>query len=239
MMLINIKKLVFISSCCCFLWSFQLFADTENIGSSTHALRGGNVITGFSGVVEISTPGGYCTGSMVAPIIILTAAHCLTNVSTMTSNGTGNFVITYHDPTTGRREVYNGNGNWFVHQGYNPADTSFGAGYANSDIGVIKMPKNFIDTDYHDFLRIYVDNRSHLKTRLNFYGGGYYSYSGNIDDKLRTSYFNVEHVKKNHIVIDNRKKTTVCKGDSGGPLIYSINQTSTSIPTVTGVLSNM
>lgn len=238
-MWINRNLLKFITYIVLVLGQLQTVAAVDT-GTTTQELRGGDVIMGFSGIVEITRPGGEtdnCTGSMIADNIVLTAAHCLNYTSTTTSSGTGNFVITYHDPEVGRRVVYDGSGTWVVHQDYDPAQKLDGPGSANADIGVVKISGRFTETDYHDFLRLYADNKSRLKTKLTFFGGGYYSYSGNIDDRLRTSYFNVENVSKNHIVIDNRKKTTVCKGDSGGPLTYTINHMAVSVPTVAGVAS--
>lgn len=199
-------------------------------------LRGGGIIEGHKGIVKIQMGGLMCTGSMLANNIIMTAAHCLGGVGVdNSSEGNGSFVVDYFDPQGGERRVYNGRGRWYVPTSYNHK-AKWNTAKANSDIAVIRTDRNFTNTDSSDYLVIYDDKSSHLKSTLNAYGAGTYTYSKKFDGNLRGNWFSVEHVKKNHIVIDTRKKVGICKGDSGGPLIY-IPNTPKPTPMLAGVAS--
>ena len=145
------------------------------------------------------------------------------------------FRVFYHDPAEGRRELFNGTARWYAHRDFD--SSASGAAHANADVAVIRFPRRFPGTDYRDYLRLYAGENDRLKRRLDAYGAGRYTYSGKTDNNLRTQGFSVEHVKRNHIVVDTRKRVGLCKGDSGGPLIYPIAHPARAIPTVVGVAS--
>ena len=137
------------------------------------------MVKGFPGVVE----GGGCTGSMIAPNVILTAAHCLDSVGAgPSSRGSGRFTILYHDPNGGSRPLFRGTiqATWHVPPSYRTLTgrTLDYAGDANADHGLIMITRpvsgldRFPNTDYHDYLRIYSDKKGFLKTKLHVYGAG-------------------------------------------------------------------
>lgn len=210
----------------------------EGADSVQEAIRGGTVITGAVGVVEYVTPGGGCTGSMIAPNVILTAAHCFKDIGAKTQlSGSTTFDIHYHDPSSGRQPVFSGTATWVRYPTYQWNNPS-GASRASSDMAVIKIPVSFKGTNYHDYLRIYSDFGSYLNTNLTAYGAGIFTYSGNSDDKLRTAWFEVENVAEGNIAVDNRNAVNICKGDSGGPLEYFVSSAGQALPTIAGVLAN-
>ena len=217
----------------------------DQVGATTQALRG-EIITGFTGIVELKITfqgilgEGSCTGAIIAPDAVLTAAHCFDHPDRKELfTGTISFNIYYHDPEVGRYSVYDGSAPVFLHKDYDPARRPATAARANADVAIIKIPRVFSGTDYTDYLRLYADRKGPLKVALTAYGAGIHAHSGSQDDRLRKSLFNVESVKKNHIVIDNRKTASLCKGDSGGPLIASIPYKGGLIPTIAGVASGV
>lgn len=208
-------------------------------------IKNGDVITGKYGVVEFSYPvtdsegrvgRSKCTGSMISPRVMLTAAHCFIRLGAGDGVNSGNedFLIRYHDPEVGLRVVYDGHAAWHGMPKFNP-HTDNGATWANNDLAVVLVPTPFEHTDYHDYLRLFFDSDTNLTgKKLDVYGAGMHNYKGSEDDKLRTAKFYVESKGVSHIVIDN-DKYCVCKGDSGGPWIYHYDD----IPMVAAVASNI
>jgi hypothetical protein len=106
-------------------------------------------------------------------------------------------------------------------------------------MGIIVIPGSFDDTDYHDYVRLYADPDFYLDLdrNLTVYGAGRHTYSGATDNQLRESWFEVESVDMNHLVIDTRDLVSTCKGDSGGPFVRFATMAGVSLPTVAAVLS--
>ena len=220
-----------------FILLISFFTSAISDDPVSPAIRGGNIITGFTGVVDIdvtSDGAGYCTGSMIGPNVLLTAAHCLAGGNE--SSGRRIFAIHYYDPQYGRQLVYDGPGNWIVDSNFDPINLSV-EDNINSDIGIIHIDGNFDNTTYIDYLRIYAGADQPLRNILTAYGAGSYTYAGLSDDNLRRNWFKVESVQRDRIVVDTREFDGVCGGDSGGPLIYRLIN-SPIIPTITSVLSS-
>jgi hypothetical protein len=221
----------------------------ERPGSVASSLRGGTVIPGAIGVVDfflyagVDTiePSAACTGMMIAPNVVITAAHCFKSLGSKTvASGTSQFTIRYYDPDEGLRLVYDSNevATWAVFPTYDGGSST--AGKANDDMGVVVIPGVFKNTDYHDYVRLYADPNflTDLYTKLTVYGAGQHTYSGATDNQLREGLFVVESVNVNHLVMDTRQYDSLCSGDSGAPWVRFASMSGVSMPTVAGVHSN-
>src|SRR5688500_872703 len=75
-------------------------ADGDRFGSVEAPLKGAGVATDAIGVVSItSNITNHCTGTIIAPNAIVTAAHCFNRggAGAGTDSGTANFTIHYYD----------------------------------------------------------------------------------------------------------------------------------------------
>lgn len=215
--------------------------ESVNVSSVQAPLRGGSV-TLATGIVsfQISNAMGYCTGTMVAPNVLLTAAHCFGSVGSLqSSSGPVELdYITYFDPVGGIRTVFAGVAQWFVPSTWDgPGPT--GPDGSNDDIAVLVIPGTFEGTSYHDYVRIYADDIDIDGQSVTSYGAGYHTFSGGDDGLLRTAVFRVDHATTYHVIVDTTVGLGVCHGDSGGPIIKFANRMGEQMPTMTGVLSKM
>lgn len=192
--------------------------DDPKIGSITQAIRGGNVITGYPGVVELPS----CTGAMIGPNVAITAAHCIPGAGPA-AQGSLTLGINYHDPDLGSRTVFNGTARWYVVSTFDSSTSAFAN--TNSDVAIIVTPTRFQSTNHEDYLRIFTGGDDFFDGSARIFGAGIFTYSGKYDTLLREHEFDIESVEKNHVVVDNTRDVNICRGDSGGPLVHMIAPT--------------
>ena len=175
---------------------------TDGVGQTQKPIIGGMINPGDPAVVHLSAGGGFCTGTLVAPTVVLTAAHCIPDAI----SGTVSFGQGFGDFTDTRRVI-----EFFPHRLY---DAGLYQGY---DIALIRLAEPAPDgieplpmntTPLSDqFLGAQVRTTGFGMTDgVNQTGGG----------TKRQVTMTLDGVNDEHIVVGDRFRNT-CQGDSGGP----------------------
>jgi hypothetical protein len=207
--------------------------DEARTSEQRQPLAGGSVTNAY-GLVELpGVPG--CTGSMIAPNTLLTAAHCFDDWNVPTQS-TISINLSYFDPEQGKRGVFSGQATLNKHPSY----AGWESGY---DLALIIIPDRFTDTDYHDYKRLLSPLAgTNLPESQRFYGRGYYTADTSVpnDGLLRTHSLTVEtdYTSNWYITTDNGDGIRTCKGDSGGPLnVVAVTPSGLQYELVSGILN--
>ncbi len=193
----------------------------EAIGEQEAAIVGGSTDTGDPSVVLVhgndgSTSTTTCTGSIIAPRVVLTAAHCVTNKAYGLSIGL-NYLYDFTDSASAGALVPVESST--IAPGYDPTVIPH-----LHDIAIIRVGTNLGKalpyhagapdaTWYGQPLRIVGYGRTGAKTE-----------DQNMRRAVMTEIFDI---RPNDLAIDNGKQP--CVGDSGGPAFLTLNGVSTIV----------
>jgi V8-like Glu-specific endopeptidase len=182
-------------------------------GESRHNIVGGTITSAFPAVVGVLVSnGGYCTGTLIAPNVVLTAAHCVSDF------------VEANTPTASEVAFGDGAGLWDAQIG--TIDMIMERRYAppafnKFDIALVRMASPAPDgvTPRNFNRRPLDDNYIGLPINVVGFGLGGDGEPAGIKRWMSTT---VDDITYYHVIFGDPNFNT-CSGDSGGPTFADID----------------
>ncbi len=190
--------------------------------SSTSEIIGGSEgsVGEFPTTVALGVGGGLCTGTLIAPDLVLTAAHCIT--PSMLGLGSQQEVTSQLRITFDTLSIFSGGGITVAASETIPHPGFSTSGPGDNDVGLIRLTSPMTDREFTPINRIREDAPvGILLTQVGYgasqVGGGSAGTLRVLRDKLTSSCTSFGVSDTNLLCFSQTDGTGKCQGDSGGP----------------------